>query len=899
MVWVFVLAGLLFGNHSAFAREKTIEYSFLNGTTLKITCPNFHVRALLNQCSVTYRANGKEKAKTIFSGRMKIKPFEALPQGLPVVAFGSGTDFILIDQAGKTVALSTKGTKTVELFFSDHNGNKFVFVTKDGLSPKTYLIHKGPQLTEVAAFFATSIPSEHLKFDDNNLRIGTTTIPLSNLYSGKDKTEDTKKRGYSETTFEYKNQKYTVMSAKDDVEAGLAEGTYVVNPQGVMICFDYHYFTTTQLNKNLEVSRDGILSVKGAFRKIDLDRFYAEATHQTRAPRQVRGTEGPIDPFAHAKKIFRDISEEERIKVVAGKKSYLELDPDIEIAFRDARAGVQRKNALIVSDPGTGKSTDIRIYSRNIVEGKYEETPRTWKTMLMDMAAFSQGTAYIGSSDTNVNTMLAFSDVIPSMFFIDEIQNLRGNGAHSQNSNDTLQTLKPPMMTGELTVWGGGTVEEVFSTIGTDRAAIQRFRLIFKKQPDHKILFKQIINWLKEHNLPIPEDSVIEAVIYISSKYNPQGAQPRKAILLLDTIYSKKRRLVAYDHRKILPASMQDVFDAAKTEYNIDVFAHESADKEQVLERARKQLDEDVVGNEKAKDSFLEGLELSLEDVDDLNRPKGRHVLVGPAGTGKTQLAYSLALAIGAPLATINMNEFATEESFDSLLNAVGNAARKNALSVILFDEFEKAPLVVQNKLLQALETGVLTVIDTDGVRKQRNQVDIRNTTILFATNAGADFIKKRNISGGFGFLGGKETVLNQVELEAKQALVEDNFSEYVLDRAADINFCPAPTKKQFTEIIALHVQKTLKEITNRPNRNLQIKINELDRLVDTLASTYYNEEATTNREAIRIVAKTVRLAVARAIRAYRKHLGQEPNHIVLEPNECAQNLRPVMPSGS
>ncbi len=127
------------------------------------------------------------------------------------------------------------------------------------------------------------------------------------------------------------------------------------------------------------------------------------------------------------------------------------------------------------------------------------------------------------------------------------------------------------------------------------------------------------------------------------------------------------------------------------------------------------------------------------------SRPRGTLFLSGPTGVGKTELAKGVAkMILGEDARPIrfDMSEFAEEHARDRLIGAppgfVGhsaggeltNAVRASPMSVLLFDEIDKAHPRLFDLFLQILEDGRLT----DG---QGATVHFTECVLIFTSNLG------------------------------------------------------------------------------------------------------------------------------------------------------------------
>ncbi|MEZ0109799.1 hypothetical protein ABH920_003813 [Catenulispora sp. EB89] len=201
--------------------------------------------------------------------------------------------------------------------------------------------------------------------------------------------------------------------------------------------------------------------------------------------------------------------------------------------------------------------------------------------------------------------------------------------------------------------------------------------------------------------------------------------------------------------RKLPPDRMDDAvrlyrIGVVDNPWNSDVLRSRIADGEAYL-------NERVVGQKaavrKAVDIFMRsatGL-TGAQSSSSPHRPRGVLFLSGPTGVGKTELAKGITTMLfgddAAPL-RFDMSEFSQEHARDRLIGAppgfVGhesggeltNAVRANPMSVVLFDEIDKADKRVFDIFLQILEDGRLT----DG---RGDTVYFSDCVLIFTSNLG------------------------------------------------------------------------------------------------------------------------------------------------------------------
>ena len=156
-----------------------------------------------------------------------------------------------------------------------------------------------------------------------------------------------------------------------------------------------------------------------------------------------------------------------------------------------------------------------------------------------------------------------------------------------------------------------------------------------------------------------------------------------------------------------------------------------------------------VVGQDPALEAVALSVRRARAGLQEVNRPIGSFLFLGPTGVGKTELTKALAEFLfddDQAMLRVDMSEYMEKHSVARLIGAppgyVGydeggaltEAVRRRPYQVILFDEVEKAHPDVFNILLQVLDDGRLT----DG---QGRKVDFSNTLIVLTSNLGAEHL--------------------------------------------------------------------------------------------------------------------------------------------------------------
>lgn len=181
----------------------------------------------------------------------------------------------------------------------------------------------------------------------------------------------------------------------------------------------------------------------------------------------------------------------------------------------------------------------------------------------------------------------------------------------------------------------------------------------------------------------------------------------------------------------------------------------QSQEKERLL-NMEEYLRRRVVGQDHALKTLVDAILESRSGMNKPGQPIGSFFLLGPTGTGKTELAKALAEALfndEKSMIRFDMSEFKEEHSAALLYGAppgyVGyeeggmlvNKIRQQPYAVVLFDEIEKAHPSVYDIFLQIMDEGKLH----DRLGKEG---DFSNSIVLFTSNVGSEWLTQQLNAG-------------------------------------------------------------------------------------------------------------------------------------------------------
>jgi len=416
------------------------------------------------------------------------------------------------------------------------------------------------------------------------------------------------------------------------------------------------------------------------------------------------------------------------------------------------------RSVLLVGEARTGKTSVARCAARRLAT-------RGFSVFEASAAELMAGQIYIGELEGRVRRIvdeLAIGKRV--VWFVPSLLQLATSGAHRGQTATILDQVLPALIAGRLVLLSECTPSAL--TVLQQRWPILRTCMeILRLAPVTREVIAPIAQEFaaaigRQQGVTI-EAPVVPLAVQLAAQYLSALQLPGSVLDLLKlasnwtvanggATLSRESVLGALSQATGLPRAILD--DNEKIE----------------LAAIRRYFDQRVIGQSEAVSAVVERIAMLKAGLTDPSRPVAVFLFAGPTGTGKTELAKTLAEYLFGNvdrMLRLDMSELQGPESIRKIIGAVGDEAeseslihkvRKQPFSVILLDEFEKAHQNVWDLFLQVFDDGRLT--DAAG-----QTADFRQTYIVMTSNIGAT----AHEGGRVGFVSGSDQFANQQIMRA------------------------------------------------------------------------------------------------------------------------------------
>ena len=513
--------------------------------------------------------------------------------------------------------------------------------------------------------------------------------------------------------------------------------------------------------------------------------------------------------------------------------SMLECVNDVEIIGMDKElrllieilARKDRANVLIKGETGVGKTSLIHGLINMLKEGKLPSSISDIHPFELDLISLSQGVSYKGEVEDRFKAVVdSLSDIAQPVLVIENFHRL---GEATSTLNAIMPTVKKILSCNMLQFICTTSIDGFTKNIEKDKELTAYFENITLEAPTEEtsisILDSKKNIYEQYHHITL-ENDVIPEIVRLSKRYMPERNLPSSAIDLLDrsmaSVKVEKELEASEDVKKdFIVLQKEKIRDIVSKMTGIPMGNIQSEER-QKLSSAEKILHKRVVGQNHAIRSILDAVFESRSGLNKKGQPIGSFFFLGPTGTGKTELAKSLAEFLfndETSILRFDMSEYKEEHSVALLYGAppgyVGyeeggllvNQIRQHPYSVVLFDEIEKAHRSVFDLFLQILDEGKL--------HDRLGRVgDFSNALIIFTSNIGSDYIFK---SFGEGNIPTHDQMLE---------VMQGQFRPEFLARLTEIVPFSPITPEMIDRIFDIHIQNLLKMLEEQ---NISLTIDE------------------------------------------------------------------------
>ena len=442
------------------------------------------------------------------------------------------------------------------------------------------------------------------------------------------------------------------------------------------------------------------------------------------------------------------------------------------------------------------------------------------------------------------------SQNIEIVLFMDEFHQV------VQLSAAAVEALKPLLAdsgTRGVRVIAATTYIEFRKFIQPNQPLVERFQRINLSQPDKATTVQILKSMAKRYGVgnQIHGDHLFEMIYEYTNRYIPANSQPRKSIIILDSMVGWYK----YKKRKMDLKLLADVIYEAE---GVNVAFRVDATK------IKKELDAHVFAQEYATQMLENRLQVCVADLNDKSKPMSSFLFTGSTGVGKTEMTKQLARVLFQDehrLIRFDMTEYANPDSLDSFRRELTNRVWERPYSIVLLDEIEKACAPVTRILLQVLDDGRL-------MDENNREVVFTNAYVILTTNAGSEVYE--SIAQYASDDSGSGLQMKKYEKNIRDSIGgttgDNRFPPELLGRIdCIIPFQPLSEATQMN-IVRAKLDKLAKEVKAKHNIDLAIHTRVIDYLVKDNLDT--DASAGGARAAINKMNSEVTAKVARFINA-------------------------------
>jgi ATP-dependent Clp protease ATP-binding subunit ClpC len=392
-----------------------------------------------------------------------------------------------------------------------------------------------------------------------------------------------------------------------------------------------------------------------------------------------------------------------------------------------AAEGDRLPSMLFVGPRGAGKTALVRRIARGLLDksrGKGGKRRRLWATSADRIVA---GMIYLGMWQQRCLQIVKELEGGADVLYVDRLADFM---APMSDGASIADLLSPAIIAGALSLYAECDEAELVRARQRNPALVEALRIVRVPEatPAQVIALIEPYGGRLDPPVALSTDAA-RRLVELLAAFRRDSSFPGKAIAFVDYCSLQKKRSLTLEE-------LTPVF-GAWSGLPVELLAPETALDTRAVAT---ELQKGVVGQDHACTIAGRVIARLKAGLDDPQRPVGALLFAGPTGVGKTELAKQLARYLFGDadrLVRIDMSEITTPSAIARMITpspagtSLADRIRRQPLSVVLFDEIEKADDAAFDLLLGVIGEGRLT--DAFG-----RLVDFRMSVIVMTTNLGA-----------------------------------------------------------------------------------------------------------------------------------------------------------------
>jgi ATP-dependent Clp protease ATP-binding subunit ClpA/peptidoglycan/xylan/chitin deacetylase (PgdA/CDA1 family) len=415
-----------------------------------------------------------------------------------------------------------------------------------------------------------------------------------------------------------------------------------------------------------------------------------------------------------------------------------------EEAFRVVEAGEQ--SVLLVGDYGVGKKSIVNGIAQKMVEEDVPDRLKDKRLVRLNTSSLLAGTTPAGAVERLITMMNEIARAGNIILYINNIQELMGVSAGGEGQSLDVADTLAEYLSKKAFLTIAITTTEAYAQSITNSNFSNIFTSVEIKEMDENQAIQVLeskVGYLEYKQQVFFSYAAIAQAVKLAKRFLHDTYLPGNAL----EVISEAASLVHTKKGANALVTLEDVAAVVSQKTNIPVTSV-STDESTKLLHLEEELHKRVIGQDEAVTLVANALRRARAEIRSTTRPIANFLFLGPTGVGKTELAKTIAAVyFGGEnrMIRLDMSEYQDKSAIYRLIGTPGDkgsgilteAVRRNAFTLVLLDELEKADKDVLNLFLQVMDDGRLT--DSTG-----RVVDFTNVILIATSNAGTSYVAEQ-----------------------------------------------------------------------------------------------------------------------------------------------------------